>query len=69
MKARDCSICGACALPTYLDVKGKGTLYGVECDEGHFIPAKFGTKNRAIQAWNECQEFVERYTELKDDLK
>lgn len=63
MRIAACSICGSNAEPTYLDVKGKGTLYGVECDEGHSIGAVFGTKNRAIQAWNECQGFVERYTE------
>jgi len=63
MKLRECSICGSHVEPTYLDVKGRGTLYGAECDEGHSIPAVFGTKNRAAQAWNECQDFVERYTE------
>ena len=63
MKIDRCSICGSNAEPTYLDIRGKGTVYGVECDEGHYIDAKFGTKNRAIQAWNECQEFVLKYTE------
>lgn len=63
MRMRECSICGMRAEPTYKDVKGKGTMYGARCGEGHFIPAVFGTKNRAAQAWNECQEFVERYTE------
>lgn len=56
-------------MPTYLDAKGKGTIYGVECDGGHSIGAVFGTKNRAIQAWNECQDFVERYTAWEDDLR
>jgi phage/plasmid primase-like uncharacterized protein len=63
MRFRECSICGSEAGPTYLDVKGKGTRYGAECAEGHAMEAVFGTKNRAAQAWNECQEFVERYTE------
>ena len=61
-KVKECAICGTPASPTYLDVRGKGTLYGAECDEGHYIDAVFGTKNRAIQAWNECQGFVDRYT-------
>jgi len=69
MKIFDCSICGSHAESVYLDDKGRSTLYGVECDEGHSIPAVFGTKNRAIQAWNECQRFVERYSPAEDDLK
>lgn len=69
MKISNCSICGSSAESTYLDIGSKGTLYGVKCGGGHSIAAAFGTKNRAIQAWNECQEFVERYTVWEDDLK
>lgn len=65
-KIDDCAICGAHAEPTYLDVKGRGTLYGIECDEGHYIECVFETKNRAVTAWNECQDFVIRYTEEAD---
>ena len=66
MKAETCSICGSAASPTHIDMGGKGTLYGVECAEGHAIGTVFGTKNRAIQAWNECQGFVMRYTEEEE---
>ena len=65
MKAYTCSICGSDAKVTHLDLKGKGTFYGVSCDEGHFIADNYGTKNRAIQAWNDCQSFVDRYTEAE----
>ena len=69
MKIRNCSKCGSEARATYSSLKGKGTQYGVMCREGHFIPDEYGTKNRAIQAWNECQSFFERYSPLSDDLK
>lgn len=66
MKQKKCSICGSKAVVTYeADKVRGGTLYGVMCDEeGHYIDAVFETKNRAIKAWNECQDFVERYTEV-----
>lgn len=66
-KPDDCAICGSHVETTYLDVKGKGTLYGMECDEGHFIGCVFETKNRAVAAWNECQSFVLRYTEEAEE--
>lgn len=69
MKISDCTVCGSTAEVVYLDDKGRRTLYGVECDNGHYVPAVFGTKNRAIQAWNECQRFVERCSPSEDDLK
>lgn len=65
MKADYCSICDKPAKPFQSDVRGHGALFGVRCDEGHTLRAVFTTKNRAIQAWNECQGFVLRYTEVK----
>ena len=62
MKPRRCSICGKDAAITFTEGKG-GALYGVACEEGHSMRNVFGTRNRAIQAWDECQRFVEAYTE------
>ena len=62
MKTDECAICGRPAHVVHADAKG-GALYGVRCDGGHDFPCVFGTKNRAVQAWNECQGFVLRYTE------
>lgn len=62
MKAERCAICGNETTVMHEDCKG-GVLYGIECLEGHLIPCVFGTKNRAVQAWNECQRFVIAYTE------
>ena len=62
MKPRDCSICGEGAHVTFKEGKG-GAMYGVSCEGGHAIRDVFGSRNRAIQAWDECQRFVLRYTE------
>lgn len=62
MKPRNCSICGKAAAITFKEGKG-GALYGVTCEEGHAIRNVFGSRNRAIQAWDECQRFVDEYTE------
>ncbi len=62
MKPADCSICRAQARVYHSDTS-HGAAYGVSCDEGHSIRAMFETKRRAIAAWDECQRFVEEYTE------
>ena len=63
----DCSICGSHAKAVCEDMGGRKPLYGIECDEGHFIETAFETKNRAVTAWNECQRFVLRYTEEAEE--
>ena len=62
MKPKPCAICGDDAAITFSEGKG-GALYGVACVNGHAIRNVFGSRNRAIQAWDECQRFVEAYTE------
>ena len=61
-RLRKCSICGSEADVTHVDEKGHGTLYGASCGEGHEIGMVFGTRNRAVKAWNECQSFVAEYS-------
>ena len=62
MKPTDCTICGTPA-HVYHNDTSHGAAYGVVCDEGHAIHALFETKRKAISAWDECQRFVEAYTE------
>jgi len=66
LKLEKCAACGKGAKIVHKDTS-HGAAYGVECEEGHWIGSVFGTKNRAAEAWNECQSFMRRYAEGVDN--